>query len=487
MLRTKRRRLFPLFLFACTTLGIQRLEAQCPQVEAVFIDACGNESFNEFIIINSGGGFNTANIELDFDVANNIIGPNNNDINTNNGNLPGAPCGITTGNTAAFTGCSNLIAVGSGVNIPANSIVVMQMSAGSTAGLYNFGSLCGAGQCVYVVSSSCARSAGAFSNGIAAGTRTTNFSIAGGCSQSITYDLAVTSGANGSYYLPLSDGYGNGGCVAPPIPSMAPMPPMINPIANVSTCGSYTLPPITGTNLTANAAYFTGPNGTGTQYLPGDVITMTTTLYAYDHIGPSGCSDQEPFTVTITPGPSVNTPANVTVCEGQPVNVAITGTPGATFSWTNDNTAIGLGASGSGNINFTTANITAQQTGTITITPNLGTCPGTPVSFTITVNAAPTVDDPPNQSVCGGATVSVSFSGTGGGAVTYNWTNTNPSIGLPASGSGDINFTTNNPASSQTGTITVTPTENGCPGAPQNFTITVTPTPIVNTPANITA
>jgi hypothetical protein len=67
------------------------------------------------------------------------------------------------------------------------------------------------------------------------------------------------------------------------------------------------------------------------------------------------------------------------------------------------------------------------------------------------------------------ATTFTSPAGTGG--VTFSWTNSNPSIGLPASGNG------NQPAftAAQTGsaTITVTPYYNGCDGTPATYTITV--------------
>ncbi|MEQ1744288.1 MAG: PKD-like domain-containing protein [Saprospiraceae bacterium] len=462
-----------------------RLAAQCPTVEAVMVDACGPESFNEFIIIHSGSGFNTADLMVDYDPSNNVIGAVNNDINMNNGNWPAdpTPCGLTTGNAAAYTGCPNLIAVGSGVNIPANAIVVLQTSASATNGLYNFSALCGAGQCVFVISSTCVRSAGAFTNGSGAGTRTTAVYFGSGCADTFTYDRALLGGTNGDYFLPPTGTYGNAGCVVPPSPP-APPRPNISPIANVSVCASYTLPAITGTNLTPNAAYFTGTNGTGTQYNPGDVITMTITLYAFDQNGP-GCSDQEPFTITIVPPPTANQPADVTVCANAPVSIPITGSTGATFPWTNSNTAIGLGASGTGNINFNAANVTAQQTGTVTITPMAGSCTGTPVNFSITVNPLPQVNDPANQTVCAGATVNVTFT-TPSGNPTYNWTNSNTGIGLGANGTGDISFTTANVSNPTTATVTVTPVENGCTGTPQTFTITVNPAATVVQPANQT-
>ncbi len=486
MTSTKRQPVIVALLALSFGFAPTHIKAQCPQIEAIMVDACGTEQLNEFVVIRSGAGFNTSDIQLDFDVNNNILGPNNNDINTDNGNWSAdpTPCGLTTGNTAAFTGCSNLIAVGPGVDIPANAVVILQTSFNATNNNYNFSSLCSAGQCIYVIASSCTRSAGGFTNGGGGGTRTTNFSIAGTCVQTITYNLASLVGGNGAYYLPFTNTYGNGGCIVPPVAPATMFPPNISPIANVAICGTYTLPPITGTNLTPNAAYYTGPNGTGTQYNPGDEISSNTTLYAYDHNGPLGCSDQEPFTITIITAPTANQPADVVVCAGQTVNVPVNGSPGATFPWTNDNTAIGLGASGTGNINFPAANVGATELALITITPTQGSCTGTPVTFTITVNPRPTVDDPPNQSLCAGDPLEVFFSSPSG-SPTYTWTNSNPAIGLPNNGTGDISTTAANVATTQTATITVTPSENGCPGTPQTFTITVVPVPVVNQPANV--
>ncbi len=471
--------IFLLFLFQ-----IPALRAQCPRVEAVMIDACGTEQLNEFIIIHSGAGFNTDDLQFSFDASNNIMGQPNNDINIDLNNDPAdpTPCGLQPGNPAAFSGCSNITAIGPGFDVPANSIVVLQTSANATANSYAFTTLCGAGQCVFVIASSCARTAGGFSNGGGGGQRTSIFQINGGCTQTIVYDRALVTGGNGAYYLPLTNTYGNGGCSAPPS-SPAPPAPNIDPISNVTACGAYTLPPITGQNLTPNAAYFTGPNRTGTQYEPGDLITATVTLYAHD-FSAANCDDQESFTVTINPLPTVNQPNEVEVCAGQTVSVPFSGSPGAGFTWTNDNTAIGLAASGSGNINFPSANVTTVQTANITVTPTQGPCTGDPVTFSITINPRPTVNPPGNRTVCAGEQLDVAFSGSGN--PTYNWTNSNTTIGLDASGSGDISFTAALVGNPTTGTITVNASENGCTGPNQNFTITVNPLPVVNPPNDLT-
>ncbi|MEN9304672.1 MAG: hypothetical protein RL264_3101 [Bacteroidota bacterium] len=188
------------------------------------------------------------------------------------------------------------------------------------------------------------------------------------------------------------------------------------------------------------------------------------------------------FTITVAAPPSDTAPANQTICNGQST-AAITFSGNATsYPWTNDNTTTGLAANGTGNIaSFNATNTSsAPITSTITVTPTSGTCTGTPVSFTITVNPSPTVSTPTNQSVCANQqTSTVTFSGTG---TSYAWTNNTPSIGLGASGTGDIAaFTATNTTSSPvTATISVTPSANGCTGTAVNFTITVSLIPSVN-------
>ena len=196
------------------------------------------------------------------------------------------------------------------------------------------------------------------------------------------------------------------------------------------------------------------------------------------------------FTITVNPTPDVNKPANQSVCDGSPVSAtSISGSvANTTFSWTNNNTSIGLAASGTGNIPSFTAvnNGSVPVTATITITPAANGCPGTPETFTITVNPTPDVLQPSNQTVCNGAsTNAISFSGSVA-STTYTWSNSNPAIGLPSSGTGNIpSFTATNSGNSPlSGTITVTPSAFGCPGTPRSFTITVYPTPNAAQPGN---
>lgn len=142
----------------------------------------------------------------------------------------------------------------------------------------------------------------------------------------------------------------------------------------------------------------------------------------------------------------------------------------------------------------------APVTTTITLVPNVYEYPGpptgaficstTPQYVTVTINPTPTVNVIANQVVCNNAaTTAVSFSGFVPGTV-YNWTNNTPSIGLAASGTGNIgSFTAVNTGNMPvTATITVTPsyTSGGrtCTGTARTFTITVNPSPTVNAISN---
>lgn len=109
--------------------------------------------------------------------------------------------------------------------------------------------------------------------------------------------------------------------------------PIVNDLIDQSHCNTYTLPAITGTNLTGNQAYFTGPNGTGTQLAAGAVITSSTTLYIYDETGSTpNCFDEQAVNITINLTPVVSFEAD-TMIGCAPLVVAFDNTtPGSTYN-----------------------------------------------------------------------------------------------------------------------------------------------------------
>ena len=210
----------------------------------------------------------------------------------------------------------------------------------------------------------------------------------------------------------------------------------------------------------------------------------------------NGCDGTpQTFKITVNPTATVTKPSDITACNQESVSaISFTGSnvSGTTYSWTNDNTSIGLGASGNNNISAFTAKNTGNSpiSANITVTPKANGCDGTPQTFKITVNPQATFTPPSDIEICAEEQIStITFSGNTVSNTTYTWTNNNTDIGLPSSGSGNIaGFKAKNTTSDiLVSTITVTPTANGCSGTPETFTITVNPTPTITQPADIIA
>ncbi len=237
--------------------------------------------------------------------------------------------------------------------------------------------------------------------------------------------------------------------------------------------------------------------GTGSG-LSWTVTGLSAGSYVFTASGTNGSCSSEmsgSVTVTVNPAADVNPISNQAVCNNtSTAAVTFSGSvPGMVFSWTNDNTSIGLGANGTGDIpSFVAVNTgTAVQTATITVSSSYTsggqTCTGASTSFTITVNPTPTaVALPESQTICtGSAITSIALSGAVTGTV-YNWIrdNTADVTGIAASGAGDITGTlvnTTNAAITVTFTITPSYINAGttCTGTPVTATVLVAPKPIL--------
>ncbi|MFZ1705658.1 MAG: gliding motility-associated C-terminal domain-containing protein [Saprospiraceae bacterium] len=338
----------------------QLIWSQCPRVDAILVDACGVEQNNEFIVIHSGGsGFNTSDIIIDFAMGNNAMSAFNNDINTDVNNFPpGTPCGLTTGNISAYTGCSNLIAIGPGFNVPPNQIVILQGSSMSTNALYDFSSLCGSNQCVYVIANSCSRTIGAFTNA-GSGTRTTVFEFGGGCMQTVIYDLGLLTGTLGDYYVPQSNTYGNGGCTVPPS----------SPAQN-ATVPTFTINNMYCVGDSPDPLSTTSDNGIPGTWLPATINTSSpgSTNYVFT---PNTGQCATPFTlmVTVTANITPSFSFNTVYCQNEvPASLPSISDNGVSGTW---NPAT---------INTSTPGMTSYM-----FTPDMGQCAPI-VSISVTVN-----------------------------------------------------------------------------------------------------
>lgn len=242
-----------------------------------------------------------------------------------------------------------------------------------------------------------------------------------------------------------------------------------------------------GTWLTSNSSIATISSSGVVTGVSAGTVTIT-----YNKTSALGCLFTATKSIIVNALPTVNTISNIVVGGGASVStINFTGSVGTSFTWTNSNTAIGLPASGSGDItSFTAVNAGATPIiATIDVTPtNTSSCVGTSTSFTITVNPAAQVNPVPTQVVTNGqSTTAINFTTNNtGGTTTYQWSNNNTSVGLPASGTGSIPAFVgiNNGTSPQYAQITVTPyyTSGGVTtaGTPIIVLITVNPNPQIN-------
>ncbi len=123
---------------------------------------------------------------------------------------------------------------------------------------------------------------------------------------------------------------------------------------------------------------------------------------------------------------------------------------------------------------------------------NNPTCQSVQYPITITINPLPVIDPTTvtNVTICNGVVSDeIDFASSIIGT-TYTWTNSNSSIGLATSGTGNIlpYTATNASGSPVTSNVTVVPSAAGCPGASASFSVVVNPTPALTstlTPSDI--
>lgn len=240
-------------------------------------------------------------------------------------------------------------------------------------------------------------------------------------------------------------------------------------------CQSGTDPTPTITGLAGGIFTTSSPNlvllsaATGKIDLSASVVGTYTVTYT--NVGGT-CPNSETFVVNITSRPSPDadfsyagpycqssTPdASPTFPAGSFPGV-FTSTPGLVFS----DPFTGL------------VDLTASAQGTYTVT-NTYDCSGVMIvaTNTLTITMFPSFTVPANADACSGdSVIATSFVSI----PTYTWVNSNPAIGLAASGVGNVpGFEATNPSAADiSGVVTVTSTLNGCVGSVSSYTITVAP------------
>jgi large repetitive protein len=206
----------------------------------------------------------------------------------------------------------------------------------------------------------------------------------------------------------------------------------------------------------------TSTNGITGSWSPATVSNQTSAVYTFTpDPQPGQCLTSTNFIVTVNQNvtPTFNFGPSLTVCTGANVPVLpTTSNNGITGTWS-------------------PSVVSNQTSGTYTFTSSAGQCASSNLTFNVTVTPVATVDFEADTTVKDGEIIpGNTLSGIPAG-VSFSWANSNTGIGLGASGVGNVpSFTaTNMSANSIKGTITVTPTYNGCAGTAKSYAITVIP------------
>jgi gliding motility-associated-like protein len=191
------------------------------------------------------------------------------------------------------------------------------------------------------------------------------------------------------------------------------------------------------------------------------------------------------YTASVFPTPYLLHMPTDSICANQTIVIpSFTACPAnSTIAWTNTNTAIGLGANGSGNIgSFVGLNTTTNlNTGLINAVPTANGCVGNDSTFTIVIKPLPIVTPVPDEIYCPNQVVpQINFTcSPPGGVPVFSYSGLG-GIGITQTGSIPSFTTMNTGQLPIVNTITVSATLNNCKGPGTSFNITVNPNPIAN-------
>jgi gliding motility-associated-like protein len=192
-----------------------------------------------------------------------------------------------------------------------------------------------------------------------------------------------------------------------------------------------------------------------------------------------------PITINVNPIP-VLTPSTLlqSVCSGTVSPIILSSNvAGTTFDWNVVQSNIAGASNGSGSSIAQVLTATSNNIGeaVYSVTPSVGGCPGSSILIKVNVNPIPVASaNTAVTSICSSSITNIALTSTVA-ATTFSWTVIQTGIFGASSGTGNAIGQTLTTVGNIPGSVryTITPTFNGCTGAPISVPITVNPTPEV--------
>lgn len=188
---------------------------------------------------------------------------------------------------------------------------------------------------------------------------------------------------------------------------------LIAPVTSATVCSGNAATISVSTNL-QNPTFLWNPGGQTTQTIsisPGTTTVYTVTVNGLNAAN-TPTSTTNTGTVTVNALPVVSIPSTLTLCQNSSTSVISSITPSGTYSY-------------SWSTGATTSNISVNTTTVVSLTATntVNGCVSNASTCSVTVLPSPTVTANPSYNVCGGSTVVITPTVTGGApSYTYSWT-----------------------------------------------------------------
>ena len=192
-----------------------------------------------------------------------------------------------------------------------------------------------------------------------------------------------------------------------------------------------------------------------------------------------------PITITVNPIPVV-TPSTVfqSICSGSVSPIQLTSNVvGTVFNWNVVQTNVTGASNGTGSSIAQVLTTTSNNVGeaVYSVIPTVGGCPGLPILVTVRVNPIPVATaNAAVTTICSSSSTNIALTSSVAGT-TFSWTVIQTGIFGASSSTGNLIDQVLTTVGNTPGSVvyTITPTINGCSGAPITVTIIVNPTPEV--------